>query len=61
MASYLPSSLRLTSRKPFGSHADESLCSGIKAAEVEAENNPKDYLLTVPIQIAKIFSQSYED
>jgi hypothetical protein len=61
MASYLPSSLRLTSRQPLRSAANQALCSGIKAAEVEAKNNPKDYLLTVPIQIAKIFSQSYED
>jgi hypothetical protein len=54
MASYLPSSLRLTNRKSFRRSADQPLCCGIQAAEVEAKKNPQDYLLTVPIQIAKI-------
>jgi hypothetical protein len=59
------------SSQPLRRATDQALCSGIQAAEMTeqrflcaggfSEKNHQDYPLTVPIQIAKIFLQSYED
>jgi len=36
-------------------------CGSLRFTQQSQQNNSQEHLLTVPIQIAKIFAQSYED